>query len=180
MFKAFHRNDTEFQRHFVSSNIDERTLREIYLLPFEMGVKAGSMSVMSAYNQLNNVFCSSHKELLIDILKEEWNFPGYVVSDWGAALDTVGNANGGLDCEMPGPAKSWGDNLIKAVNEGKVDEEMVDDKVRRILRVAEFTGRLDNPEEQPERTNDLEEDHALIRRSGSEGMVLLKIILYYL
>ena len=172
--KHFIGNDTEFQRHFVSSNIDERTLREIYLLPFEMGVKAGSMSVMSAYNQLNNVFCSSHKELLIDILKEEWNFPGYVVSDWGAALDTVGNANGGLDCEMPGPAKSWGDNLIKAVNEGKVDEEMVDDKVRRILRVAEFTGRLDNPEEQPERTNDLEEDHALIRRSGSEGMVLLK------
>ena len=172
--KHFIGNDTEFQRHFVSSNIDERTLREIYLLPFEMGVKAGSMSVMSAYNQLNNVFCSSHKELLIDILKEEWNFPGYVVSDWGAALDTVGNANGGLDCEMPGPAKSWGDNLIKAVNEGKVDEEMVDDKVRRILRVAEFTGRLDNPEEQPERTNDLEEDHALIRRSGSDGMVLLK------
>ena len=172
--KHFIGNDTEFQRHFVSSNIDERTLREIYLLPFEMGVKAGSMSVMSAYNQLNNVFCSSHKALLIDILKEEWNFPGYVVSDWGAALDTVGNANGGLDCEMPGPAKSWGDNLIKAVNEGKVDEEIVDDKVRRILRVAEFTGRLDNPEEQPERTNDLEEDHALIRRSGSEGMVLLK------
>ena len=172
--KHFIGNDTEFQRHFVSSNIDERTLREIYLLPFEMGVKAGSMSVMSAYNQLNNVFCSSHKELLIDILKEEWNFPGYVVSDWGAALDTIGNANGGLDCEMPGPAKSWGENLIKAVNEGKVYEELVDDKVRRILRVAEFTGRLDNPEEQPERTNDLEEDHALIRRSGAEGMVLLK------
>ena len=165
--KHFIGNDTEFQRHFVSSNIDERTLRELYLLPFEMGVKAGSMSVMSAYNQLNNTFCSSHKELLIDILKEEWNFPGYVVSDWGAALDTVGNANGGLDCEMPGPAKSWGDNLVKEVNDGKVDEEIVNDKVRRILRVAEFTGRLDNPEEQPEKTNDLEEDHALIRRSGA-------------
>ncbi|MFL2701648.1 MAG: glycosyl hydrolase family 3 [Gammaproteobacteria bacterium] len=172
--KHFIGNDTEFQRHFVSSNIDERTLREMYLLPFEMGVKAGSMSVMSAYNQLNNIFCSSHKELLIDILKEEWNFPGYVVSDWGAALDTVGNANGGLDCEMPGPAKSWGDNLVKEVNNGKVDEEIVNDKVRRILRVAEFTGRLDNPEEQPEKTNDLEADHVLIRRAGAEGMVLLK------
>ena len=75
---------------------------------------------------------------------------------------------------MPGPAKSWGDNLVKEVNDGKVDEEIVNDKVRRILRVAEFTGRLDNPEEQPEKTNDLEEDHALIRRSGAEGMVLLK------
>ena len=75
---------------------------------------------------------------------------------------------------MPGPAKSWGDNLVKAVNDGKVDEEIVNDKVRRILRVAEFTGRLDNPDEQPEKSSDLDEDHVLIRRSGAEGMVLLK------
>tara|TARA_B100000214_G_scaffold104494_2_gene73241 strand:+ start:1189 stop:3624 length:2436 start_codon:yes stop_codon:yes gene_type:complete len=172
--KHFIGNDTEYQRHFVSSNIDERTLRELYLLPFEMGVKAGSLSVMSAYNQLNNVFCSSNGEILNKILKDEWNFPGYVVSDWGAAQDTIGNANGGLDCEMPGPARSWGENLVKAVNDGKVEEETVDDKVKRILRVADFTGRLDNPEEKPEESNDLEEDRALIRKAGSEGMVLLK------
>ena len=172
--KHFVGNDTEYQRHFVSSNIDERTLRELYLLPFEMGVKAGSLSVMSAYNQLNNTFCSSHDEILNKILKEEWNFPGYVVSDWGAAQDTIGNANGGLDCEMPGPARSWGENLIKAVNKGKVKEETVDDKVRRILRIADFTGRLDNPEEKPEKSIDLEEDRLLIRKTGSEGMVLLK------
>ena len=172
--KHFIGNDTEYQRHFVSSNIDERTLRELYLLPFEMGVKAGSLSVMSAYNQLNNIFCSSHDEMLNKILKDEWNFPGYVVSDWGAAQDTIGNANGGLDCEMPGPARSWGENLVKAVNKGKVEEEVVDDKVRRILRVAEFTGRLEKPEEKPEESNNLEEDRVLIRQSGSEGMVLLK------
>ena len=172
--KHFIGNDTEYQRHFVSSNIDERTLRELYLLPFEMGVKAGSLSVMSAYNQLNNIFCSSHDEMLNKVLKDEWNFPGYVVSDWGAAQDTIGNANGGLDCEMPGPARSWGENLVKAVNKGKVDEEVVDDKVRRILRVAEFTGRLDKPDEKPEESNNLEEDRILIRQSGSEGMVLLK------
>ena len=172
--KHFIGNDTEFQRHFVSSNIDERTLRELYLLPFEMGVKAGSLSVMSAYNQLNNIYCSSHEELLTTILKEEWNFPGYVVSDWGAAQDTIGNANGGLDCEMPGPARSWGENLVKGVTDGKVNEELIDDKVRRILRVAEFTGRLDNPIEKPEESNDLEEDRLLIRKAGSEGMVLLK------
>ena len=172
--KHFIGNDTEYQRHFVSSNIDERTLRELYLLPFEMGVKAGSLSVMSAYNQLNNVFCSSNHEILTKILKEEWNFPGYVVSDWGAAQDTIGNANGGLDCEMPGPARSWGENLVKAVNDSKVSEDIVDDKVRRILRIAEFTGRLDNPEEKPEQSNDLEEDRILIRKAGSEGMVLLK------
>ena len=172
--KHFIGNDTEYQRHFVSSNIDERTLRELYLLPFEMGVKAGSLSVMSAYNQLNNIYCSSHADILNKILKEEWNFPGYVVSDWGAAQDTIGNANGGLDCEMPGPARSWGENLVKAVNDGKVLEEVVDDKVRRILRVAEFTGRLDKPEEKPEESNNLKEDQALIRKAGSEGMVLLK------
>tara|TARA_Y100000766_G_C18914494_1_gene610276 strand:+ start:1892 stop:4327 length:2436 start_codon:yes stop_codon:yes gene_type:complete len=172
--KHFIGNDTEYQRHFVSSNIDERTLREIYLLPFEMGVKAGSLSVMSAYNQLNNIYCSSHADILNKILKEEWNFPGYVVSDWGAAQDTIGNANGGLDCEMPGPARSWGENLVKAVNDGKVLEEVVDDKVRRILRVAEFTGRLDKPEEKPEESNNLKDDQALIRKAGSEGMVLLK------
>ena len=172
--KHFIGNDTEYQRHFVSSNIDERTLRELYLLPFEMGVKAGSLSVMSAYNQLNNIYCSSHADILNKILKEEWNFPGYVVSDWGAAQDTIGNANGGLDCEMPGPARSWGENLVKAVNDGKVLEEVVDDKVRRILRVADFTGRLDKPEEKPEESNNLKEDQALIRKAGSEGMVLLK------
>ena len=172
--KHFIGNDTEYQRHFVSSNIDERTLRELYLLPFEMGVKAGSLSVMSAYNQLNNIYCSSHADILNKILKEEWNFPGYVVSDWGAAQDTIGNANGGLDCEMPGPARSWGENLVKAVNDGKVLEEAVDDKVRRILRVADFTGRLDKLEEKPEESNNLKEDRALIRKAGSEGMVLLK------
>ena len=172
--KHFIGNDTEYQRHFVSSNIDDRTLRELYLLPFEMGVRAGSLSVMSAYNQLNNVFCSSNEQILTSILKEEWNFPGYVVSDWGAAQDTIGNANGGLDCEMPGPARSWGKNLLKAVNDGKVEEETVNDKVRRILRVADFTGRLDNPIEKPEESNDLEEDRVLIRKAGSEGMVLLK------
>ena len=172
--KHFIGNDTEYQRHFVSSNIDDRTLRELYLLPFEMGVKAGSLSVMSAYNQLNNIFCSSNERILTSILKEEWNFPGYVVSDWGAAQDTIGNANGGLDCEMPGPARSWGGNLVKAVNDGKVEEDIIDDKVRRILRVADFTGRLDNPEEKPEESNNLVEDRVLIRKAGSEGMVLLK------
>ena len=111
--KHFIANDTEFERHTVSSNVDERTLREVYLLPFEMGVIEGkSKSVMSAYNKLNNIYCSSHKELLIDILKNEWGFDGYVVSDWGAALETIENANGGLDLEMPGPGNTWGEKLL--------------------------------------------------------------------
>ena len=173
--KHFVGNDTEYQRHTVSSNIKPRALREIYLLPFEMGVKqGGALSVMSAYNQLNNIYCSSHEELLINILKEEWNFPGYVVSDWGAALQTIENANGGLDCEMPGPAKTWGENLVKAIKDNKVKEALVDDKVKRILRIAEFTGRLDNPEEKQEESNDLEKDRKLIKKAATEAMVLLK------
>jgi len=173
--KHFVGNDTEYQRHTVSSNIEPRPLREIYLLPFEMGVKqGGALGVMSAYNQLNNIYCSSSEELLINILKEEWNFPGYVVSDWGAALQTIENANGGLDCEMPGPAKTWGENLVKAVKDKKVKEDMVDDKVRRILRIAEFTGRLGKREEKPEESINLEEDRILIREVASQSMVLLK------
>ena len=113
--KHFVGNDTEYERHSISSNIDAQTLREIYLLPFEMGIKDGNAKVvMSAYNKLNNIFCSSHQELLIKILKEEWGFDGYVVSDWGAALETIENANGGLDLEMPGPSNVWGKALIDA------------------------------------------------------------------
>ena len=116
--KHFVGNDTEFERYTISSNIEEKTLREIYLLPFEMAIKeANAKVVMSAYNKLNNIYCSSHENLLINILKNEWGFDGYVVSDWGAARETVKNAIGGLDLEMPGPARSWGTNLINAVND---------------------------------------------------------------
>lgn len=99
--KHFVGNDTEFERYTVSSNIDEKTLREVYLLPFEMAIKeANAKVVMSAYNKLNNIYCSSHENLLIDVLKDEWGFDGYVVSDWGAARETIENANGGLDLEI--------------------------------------------------------------------------------
>ena len=173
--KHFIANDTEFERHTSSSNVDERTLREVHLLPFEMGVKEGnSKSVMSAYNKLNNIYCSSHKELLIDILKKEWNFDGYVVSDWGAALETVENAHGGLDLEMPGPGNTWGKKLLEAVTEGLIDEEIINDKVERILNIAEFSGRFDSPENKLEKSNIRKSHNKLLRKVASEGMVLLK------
>jgi len=173
--KHFIANDTEFERHTSSSNVDERTLREVYLLPFEMGVKEGnSKSVMSAYNKLNNIYCSSHKELLIDILKKEWNFDGYVVSDWGAALETIENAHGGLDLEMPGPGNTWGKKLLEAVTEGLIDEEIINDKVERILNIAEFSGRFDSPENKLEKSNIRKSHNKLLRNVASEGMVLLK------
>ena len=173
--KHFVGNDTEYERHSISSNIDEQTLREIYLLPFEMGIKEGNAKVvMSAYNKLNNIFCSSHQELLISILKEEWDFDGYVVSDWGAALETVENANGGLDLEMPGPSNVWGKALIEAVEAKKVSEELINDKVRRILSVAEFSNRFQKPEIKNEEAIDKPEHRELLRKAAADGMVLLK------
>ena len=173
--KHFIANDTEFERHTVSSNVDERTLREVYLLPFEMGVIEGkSKSVMSAYNKLNNIYCSSHKELLVDILKNEWGFDGYVVSDWGAALETNENANGGLDLEMPGPGNTWGEKLLSAISDGLVEEEIINDKVTRILRVGEFSGRFKSPENKPEKSNIRQSHNQLLRDVACEGMVLLK------
>mgnify|MGYP005709406515 FL=1 len=173
--KHFIGNDTEYERHLVSSNIDEKTLREIYLLPFEMGIKEGNAQVvMSAYNKLNNIYCSSHKELLIDILKDEWGFDGYVVSDWGAALETEENAKGGLDLEMPGPGNVWGDQLFAAVSEGKVEKELIDDKVRRILNIANFSKRFENPTNKPEQSNNSEEHRRLLKKAAASGMVLLK------
>ena len=173
--KHFVGNDTEFERYTVSSNIDERTLREIYLLPFEMAIKeANAKVVMSAYNKLNNIYCSSHENLLIEILKDEWGFDGYVVSDWGAARDTVENAIGGLDLEMPGPAKSWGKNLLTAVNDKAVPEDLINDKVKRILNVASFCKRFENPIRKPERDNDSKLKRKLLKDAAQEGMVLLK------
>ena len=173
--KHFIGNDTEYERHLVSSNIDEKTLREIYLLPFEMGVKEGNAQVvMSAYNKLNNIYCSSHKELLIDILKDEWGFDGYVVSDWGAALETEENARGGLDLEMPGPGNVWGEQLYAAVSEGKVEEELINDKVRRILNIANFSKRFENPTNKPEESNDSADHRKLLKKAAADGMVLLK------
>ena len=129
-----------------------------------MGVIEGkSKSVMSAYNKLNNIYCSSHKELLVDILKNEWGFDGYVVSDWGAALETNENANGGLDLEMPGPGNTWGEKLLSAISDGLVEEEIINDKVMRILRVGEFSGRFKSPENKPEKSNIRQSHNRLLR-----------------
>ena len=173
--KHFVGNDTEYERHSISSNIDAQTLREIYLLPFEMGIKEGNAKVvMSAYNKLNNIFCSSHQELLIKILKEEWGFDGYVVSDWGAALETIENANGGLDLEMPGPSNVWGKALIHAVEASEVSEKLIDDKVKRILTVAEFSNRFQKSEIRAEQAIDQPKHRLLLRKAAADGMVLLK------
>lgn len=172
--KHFVCNDSEFERHSISSNLDQRTLRELYLRPFEMAVNnADVWSVMSAYNRINGVFASSHTALLRDVLKEEWGFDGAVVSDWGAALETQANLVGGLDLEMPGPARSRGAKLVAAVNAGEVDERWVDDSAARMLRLIARTGRFEQPAK-PEQAINTPEHQVLARRCAAESMVLLK------
>lgn len=173
--KHFVCNDSEFERHSISSDVDERTLRELYLLPFEMAVRdAAPWAVMSAYNRINGVFASSHTNLLRDVLKGEWAFDGVVMSDWGAALETRDNLSGGLDLEMPGPPRSRGQALVAAVEQGRVAQAHIDEAARRMLTLIARSGRFADPDPQPERSDDRPEHRALARRAAAEGMVLLR------
>jgi len=168
--KHFAANNQEFQRLTISSEVDERTLREIYLPAFETAVKkAKPWTVLCAYNKLNGTYCSENPRLLVDILKDEWGFEGFVVSDWGAVHDRVTSLQGGLDLEMPGPREHRVEAVVEAVRSGALDESVLDESVSRILgivfKAAETTkGGL----------FDTALHHALARRIAAEGMVLLK------
>ncbi|WP_306208545.1 glycoside hydrolase family 3 protein [Actinoplanes sp. RD1] len=138
-------NDFETERMSVDVRIGERALREVYLAPFERVVAAGGWGVMSAYNGVNGLPMAANGPLQQDVLKDEWGFDGVVVSDWRAARDTVGAALGGLDIAMPALENPWGPRLVTAVRSGEVPEELIDDKVRRVLRLAARTGALGEP-----------------------------------
>ena len=173
--KHFVCNDSEFERFTISSQVGERALREIYLVPFEAAVvEAESWSLMAAYNRINGVYACSHRRLLTDVLKREWRFPGLVISDWLATHDTVADANSGLDLEMPGPPRFFGEPLADAVRRGEVAQEVLDDKVRRLLRIICLSGRRNHPDETPEHAVDRPDHRALARRVAAESMVLLK------
>ncbi|HSG87821.1 MAG TPA: glycoside hydrolase family 3 C-terminal domain-containing protein [Pseudomonadales bacterium] len=172
--KHFVCNDSEYERHSISSEVDARTLHEVYLRPFERAIReAGAWTVMSAYNRLNGVYCSADPWLLTETLKGRWAFDGVVISDWTGTYDTVGPAVAGLDLEMPGPAQRMGEKLRAAVDAGAVDEAHLDDKVRRQLRLMLRTGRLDAPEHRVETSGDDPERRALARRAAIDGTVLL-------
>lgn len=173
--KHYAGNESEHQRMTMSSVIPERALREIYLLPFELAVaEARPWSVMGAYNRVDGIYACAHPRLLIEILKGEWGFDGAVISDWGAIHDGVTSANGGCDLEMPGPPKHFGAPLADAVERGEVDMAVIDDKVRRVLRMVARSGRIEQPDEPPEQSVDRAEHRALARRAACESMVLLK------
>ncbi|HUP74163.1 MAG TPA: glycoside hydrolase family 3 C-terminal domain-containing protein [Acidimicrobiales bacterium] len=179
--KHFVANDAEQERYVMSSVVDQRTLREIYLVPFELAVREGAaMGIMTAYNRVNGTWCSEHHELLRDILRDEWGFDGFVISDWFAAGSTEASARAGLDLEMPGPGRFFGPALADAVRADLVDERVLDDKVRNLLRVWQRIGALGAA------VNDsAADDHAtvgaddaagpsLAHRAATDSMVLLK------
>ncbi len=174
--KHFVANDQEFERRTINVDVDERSLREIYLPPFEAAVKeAGVRAVMGAYNFVNGHHACAQPEMLIDVLKKEWGFDGLVVSDWGAIKETVAPALYGLDLEMPGPGRWWGRGLLlEAVEAGRVDESLVDDKVRRIVGFLNWAGRIDTPTDHDEASIDRLEHRALARRAAAESMVLIR------
>jgi beta-glucosidase len=168
--KHYAANNQEFERLSISAEVDERTLRELYLPAFEKAVKeAQPWTVMCSYNKVNGVLASEHHTLLTKILKEEWGFEGLVVSDWGAVRDRVASLRGGLDWEMPGPRDRRVEAVVEAVRSGALAEATLDESVRRILRIV-FKAR-----EVPKGGSfEVEAHHGLARKIAAEGMVLLK------
>lgn len=172
--KHFAGNDAEFERFTIDSVIDQRTLREITLLPFELAVtEGGTLGIMTAYNRLNGRYCAEHRELLHDILREEWGFEGFVVTDWYAGGSTEGCVAAGLDLQMPAPDRFYGAALATAVREGRVPEPELDRIVHRMLGVFDRLGALDDEPRQPVAI-DKPEHRALAHRAAVESMVLLR------
>ncbi|MCP4005310.1 MAG: beta-glucosidase [bacterium] len=173
--KHYVANDSEFERHTISSEVGERALREIYLPPFEAAVcEAEAWGIMSAYNKINGTWASEHDRLLNTVLRDEWGFDGFVISDWFGSNSSAGCANGGLDLEMPGPARHYGDKLLEAIRSGEVTEATIDQKVRRLLLLRDRVGVFEDPEEKPEQAIDRPEHRELAREAAAESFVLLK------
>ena len=195
--KHFVANDSEAHRTTVNCIVDERTLREVYLLPFERVAKAGAWSMMAAYNLVNGVHCSENGALIGAILREEWGWDGVLMSDWHATHDTVTCAAAGLDLEMPGPPRHFGPQLAAAVRRGEVDEQTLNCAAERVLTLAGRVGALDldgtgrggegrgggaadgsgigavaQPASEPIHLSD-SDAAALVRRAAAESFVLL-------
>lgn len=168
--KHFAANNQEHRRMSCSSEIDERTLREIYLAAFETAIKeAKPDTVMCSYNRINGEFASENHWLLTEVLRDQWGFEGYVMSDWGAVNDRVKGLKAGLELEMPGSGGNTDKEIVEAVKSGELEEAVLDRAVERILNIVfKFT---DNRQEGK---FDLEEDHKLAAKIAGESMVLLK------
>ncbi len=183
-------NESETLRHSVNCVVDEATLREVYLLPFEIAVaESDPWSMMAAYNDVNGVPATEQHHVNTEVLKREWGWTGLVMSDWFATKSAGPAAAGGLDLVMPGPQGPWGDALVAAVRSGEVEESVVDDHVVRLLRLAARTGALDGarvfPTGLPGPTSEVRREQltrlaaqgmtVLTNRSGADGTAVLPL-----
>jgi beta-glucosidase len=171
--KHFVANEQEADRMRGNSVVDERTLREIYLLPFEMIVKeAHPWTIMASYNRLNGTYMAENDLLIHGILKGEWGFDGLLMSDWSAVHTTVEAANAGLDLEMPGPPRYFGPLLTQAVRNWQVEQSAIDEAARRALRLIIRAGALDGKRDTGELRS--ERNRAVALAAAREAIVLLK------
>ncbi|MCI9421265.1 MAG: glycosyl hydrolase [Dorea sp.] len=168
--KHFAANNQEYNRMSCSSDADERTLREIYFPAFETAVKKYQpYTVMCSYNQINGTFASENPWLLTDVLRGDWGFKGYVMSDWGAVNDRVAGLKAGLDLEMPSSNGVYDKEIVAAVRDGSLDETILDEACERILNIIfEYTEHREKQE------FTLDADHELAKKIAAESMVLLK------
>ena len=173
--KHFLGNNSEVDRHHTSSDIDERTMREIYLPAFEAAVKEAHVgALMTSYNLVNGLHMTENAALVDGLVKKEWGFDGVVMSDWDATYDGVAAANAGLDIEMPSAKFMNRETLLPAIKAGKVSQATIDDKVRRILRTAIRFGWLDRPAVDASLSLYSEEGRAVALDAARAGLVLLK------
>ena len=171
--KHFAANNTELRRQASDSVVDERTLREIYLTGFEIAVKeAAPKSIMSSYNRINGVYANENEHLLQEILRDQWGFDGFVVSDWGASNDHVAGVAAGSHLEMPSTGGDSDEELIRAVRDGRISEELVDRRVDELLDVVLSTcGAVDSLRGRP---FDADAHHAAAQKASEQSIVLLK------
>jgi Beta-glucosidase-related glycosidases len=173
--KHYALNNQEFNRHNSSSDVDERTMREIYLPAFEAAVMKGKVdSVMNSYNQVNGVHATQSDLLNNKILKGEWGFDGVLMSDWDATYDGAAAANGGLDLEMPSPKFMNAKNLVAAVKSGQVRESVIDDKIMRLLRTELRYGFTDRPQWDANYPTYALANRAVALQGALESITLLK------
>ncbi|MGN0813777.1 MAG: beta-glucosidase [Candidatus Coproplasma sp.] len=169
--KHFACNNQEERRMVSDSVVDERALREIYLTAFEIAVKEGkTRTVMSSYNRINGVFADENKYLIRDVLRGEWGFDGVVISDWAGVNDKVASTKAGSDIEMPA-CRYGADDIVKAVEEGRLDVSYVDESVERVLSLIEDTTKKNK---KGENGFDKDAHHALAQRCAEESIVLLE------
>ncbi|MET0693103.1 MAG: glycoside hydrolase family 3 N-terminal domain-containing protein, partial [Propionibacteriaceae bacterium] len=169
-------NESETERNSVNSVVDEATLRELYLLPFEIAVEeSDAWSIMAAYNDVNGVAATEQDHVNNAVVKGEWGYRGLIMSDWFATKTAGPAANGGLDLVMPGPDGPWGETLVAAVQNGEVDESVIDDHLRRLLLLADRTGALGELRSYPD---DLPAPDSAVRKAqltklAAEGITVL-------